>query len=248
MNLQTASFILREHGKDITTDKETEPMDQKTPGQAVCARCGACCSKGGPALHDEDHAIVDSGLLPLTSLYTIRKGELAFDNVSGGLIRLVSEIIKIKTQPDSPACMYFDEANKSCGIYDGRPVECRILECWNTGPVESMYTRNRLTREGVLKNIPWLLELVNTHESECAMGMVQGLVEGREAVDPDAGPRLSELVRYDLHYRELLVEKGGLPSGMMDFLFGQPLADIIPRQFGVKVVRALPKKVHFIST
>jgi len=200
-------------------------------------RCGACCSKGGPALHDEDLGLVDSGNLPLTSLVTVRKGELAVDNVSGGLICLPSEIIKIKSQLNSTACMYFDGSNNTCGIYDGRPVECRVLECWNTGAVENMYDQNRLTREGVLKNIPWLMEVVHTHEAECAMDVVQGLVENREKGDPDAGPRLSELVRYDLHYRELLVEKGGLPSGMMNFLFGRPLPEIIPRQFGVKVVR-----------
>jgi Fe-S-cluster containining protein len=215
-------------------------MNQKTSGQAECARCGMCCSKGGPALHNEDLDVVDSGILPLTSLYTIRKGELAVDNIGGGLICLSSEIIKIKTHVNSTACMYFDGSSSSCGVYDGRPVECRVLECWNTDAVEYLYARNRLTREDVLKNIPWLMELVDTHETECAMGIVKSLVERREKGDPDAGPRLVELVRYDLHYRELLVEKGGLPSEMMEFLFGRPLADIIPRQFGVKVVRALP--------
>lgn len=238
MKIQTASFILREQDKDITTDKEMESMSQKTSDQmAACARCGSCCTKGGPALHDEDFDLVDSGILPLTSLYTIRKGELAVDNVGGGLICLSSEIIKIKTHINSTACMYFDGSSNSCGVYDGRPVECRVLECWNTGPVENMYVRDRLTREGVLKNILWLLDLMHTHEAECAIDIVQGLVERREKGDPAAGPRLSELVRYDLHYRELLAEKGGLPSGMMDFLFGRPLVETIPRQFGVKVVR-----------
>jgi len=238
LNFQTASFILREHDKDITIDKEMESMNQKTSGQITeCARCGICCGKGGPALHDEDRDLVDSGILSLTSLFTIRKGELALDNIGGGLICLPSEIIKIKTHVNSTACIYFDDSNNSCGVYDGRPMECRVLECWNTDAVENLYTRNRLTREDVLENIPWLQELANTHEAECAMDIVKSLVERREAGDPDAAPRLGELVRYDLHYRELLVEKGGLPSEMMDFLFGRPLPEIIPRQFGVKVVR-----------
>ena len=203
-------------------------------------RCGVCCSKGGPALHDEDRVFLESGILPLTSLYTIRKGELVQDNVMGGLIRLPSEIIKIKARPGFPACMYFDGTTNSCGIYAGRPVECRTLECWNTDAVENMYASQRLTREAVLKHIPWLLELVKTHEAECAMDVLGGLVERREKGDPDAGPHLGELVHYDLHYREMPVEKGGLPSEMMDFLFGRPLPEIIARQFGVKVVRVLP--------
>jgi len=75
-----------------------------------CQRCGACCKKGGPALHDEDRSIIEKGGIPLTALYTIREGELARDNVNGGVIRLPAEIIKIKSLEDSKTCMYFDDA------------------------------------------------------------------------------------------------------------------------------------------
>ena len=202
-----------------------------------CQRCGTCCMKGGPALHEDDLRHVDSGAIPLTSLYTIRKGELAYDNVNanGGLVCMPSEIVKIKSRTDSKTCMYFDDANKSCGIYDTRPIECRAMECWNTTGIENIYYKNRLDRNAVLKNISWLLELVTAHESKCSLDRIQAMVNAREAGDHNAASELSEMLNYDSHLRNLVVEKGGLSMEMADFLFGRSLADIIPRQFGVKV-------------
>ncbi len=200
-----------------------------------CQRCGACCKKGGPALHDEDRSIIEQGGIPLTALYTIREGELARDNVNGGVIRLPAEIIKIKSLEDSKTCMYFDDANKSCEIYDTRPIECRAMECWNTKKIEAIYAHTRLTRCLVLEKAGWLTDLVKAHESECALDKIQILVEGREAGDTNATSALMEMVHYDLHYRNLVVEKGKIDPEMLDFLFGRPLSAILSLQFRVKI-------------
>ena len=147
-----------------------KPMDQQGEKPITsCLRCGTCCKKGGPALHHEDKQIIDSGDIGLSSLYTIRKGEFARDNVSGGLIRLTAEIIKIKNRPDDGACVYFNDPGVSCKIYDHRPLECRMLECWNTGPIEKIYAENRLARHVILEKNQWLIELVETHDRECAL-------------------------------------------------------------------------------
>jgi len=205
-----------------------------------CQRCGTCCKKGGPALHDEDKQIIDNGGIPLTSLYTIRKGELARDNVNGGLIRLKSEIIKIKSRPDAGACMYFNDAEASCHIYDHRPIECRTLECWNTQKIAAMYAQNRLTRLVVLKKIDWLKDLVQTHEAECSLDKIQALVNARESGDSRAASELSKTLNYDDHFRKLVIEKGNISSDMLDFLFGRPLFLIIKQQFGIKINRKNP--------
>ena len=56
-----------------------------------CKRCGTCCREGGPALHRVDHDLVASGKIPLKDLYTIRKEELARDNVKGTLQPVVEQ-------------------------------------------------------------------------------------------------------------------------------------------------------------
>ncbi len=200
-----------------------------------CQRCGTCCKKGGPALHDEDKQIIDCGNLPLAALYTIRKGELATDNVSGGIIRLQAEIIKIKSCSDSSACMYFNDEEMSCRIYDHRPVECRTLECWNTKKIEAIYAHTRLTRCLVLEKAGWLTDLVKAHESKCDLKRIQDLAESRESGDSTATCGLIEIVNYDFYLRKLVVEKGKVDPEMLDFLFGRPLSAILRLQFGVKV-------------
>lgn len=203
-----------------------------------CKRCGTCCKKGGPALHVEDQPLIDRGKIPVTSLFTLRKGERAFDNINGGMIQLTEEIIKIKSVPEAADCVYLNQADMSCRIYEHRPVECRTLECWNTGKIKAIYAQTRLTRQLLVQKITWLADLVQTHEHQCSLERIQDLVQDRASDDPAAASRLAEIINYDFHLRHLAAEKGGLPWQMADFLFGRPLADIISKQFGVNVRKA----------
>jgi hypothetical protein len=45
-----------------------------------------------------------------------------------------------------------------------------------------------------------------------------------------------EIFRYDAHVRQLAVEKGGLDSRMLDFIFGRPLAETI-KMFDIQLVK-----------
>jgi hypothetical protein len=45
-----------------------------------------------------------------------------------------------------------------------------------------------------------------------------------------------EILRFDTHVRQLAVEKGGLDSRMLDFLFGRPLAETI-KMFDIQLVK-----------
>jgi len=85
-----------------------------------CQRCGTCCESGGPALHQEDLELVQSGKLPLKDLYTIRKGEMARDNVKGALAPVKSELIKIKGAGRTWTCRYYAVDSKGCSIYEMR--------------------------------------------------------------------------------------------------------------------------------
>jgi Fe-S-cluster containining protein len=205
---------------------------------AECRRCGTCCKKGGPALHVEDKQILESGNILLDCLYTIRKGELARDNVNDSLIRLEAEIIKIKSRPGSSECMFFNDTDMSCGIYAHRPLECRILECWNTAKIKSMYSQTRLTRTLVLEKAEWLQDLVQTHESECDIDKIQRLVNDREAGDADAASALTEKINYDFHLRRVVTEKGNIAPDMLDFLLCRPLNEIVSRQFKIKIQKS----------
>jgi Fe-S-cluster containining protein len=198
--------------------------------QISCRRCGACCLKGGPALHIEDQPLVAQGTIGLRFLYTLREGELALDNVAGGLCPVSDDIIKIMGQGHGWTCVFFDAAAKGCQIYANRPVECRVLKCWDPGQLAAMYSRDRLTRRDLIAGIDGLWELVLDHAQRVPHGRIRRLLAsaGPRGLDPDASAALMAMVRYDLSLRAVVVEKGKARPAQLDFLFGRPLTQTLP--------------------
>jgi len=216
---------------------EAETTTSNQAAQQSCRRCGACCVRGGPALHDPDIAVIHQGGVPLNSLYTIRPGERAYDNVSGGLFQVTRDIVKIKSAEGSRACMYYDDGQKACLIYEARPLQCRLQACWDNNALEGLYASMLLSRRTILENARWLCEMMDAHEEYCHFQPIHELVDRREEGDPEASAKLTEIVNYDAHFRDIAVSKGQVPADILDFLFGRPLARIIEDQFGIKVSR-----------
>jgi len=194
----------------------------------ACDRCGTCCKKGGPALHLSDRPIVDQGLIPSISLFTIRRGELVKDNVKGGLHSTGEEIIKIKGAGGTWTCCYYDELKSGCRIYAHRPVECRLLNCREPQQIERVYANDRLCRKDLLEGVDGLWDLIETHEQRCSYEKLQlmaaeGVCDNRLKKE-DA---ILEIIRYDVHLRRLTAAKGGMDERMLDFIFGRPLTDTI---------------------
>ena len=133
----------RTPAKQLCDSPNPKPID-------ACIRCGTCCTKGGPGFHHADKALIEKGVIHSRYLYTIRKGELAYDNVMQCLAPVADDVIKLKGRDESWICIYYDEDQKACEIYDSRPLECRALQCWDTQPLEAIYDKNRLTRKDLV--------------------------------------------------------------------------------------------------
>lgn len=189
-----------------------------------CRRCGTCCLKGGPTFHVEDRVLIDSGLIPARHLLTLRKGELVNDAIRGCLLPLESEMIKIKGLNRAWTCVFFDKTGPACRIYEHRPLECRILKCWDTREIEAVYRRNRLTRKDLLSEIPALWCLIEDHDRRCSHAMLQKLLDSKSC-GAAAKKKIQEMVEYDRSIRMLVVEKAGVESNMLDFLFGRALPE-----------------------
>lgn len=217
-------------------NKESKKTAKET-GQSGCIRCGTCCEKGGPALHMDDlKTVLDKSISP-ENLYTIRKGEMVYDNVKGGLVKTPQEIVKIKSSQGSKACIYYDEGKKACRIYEIRPLECRIMACWDSGPSEASYTVDRINRESVFGRVDWLMDLIHTHEEKCGYERIEELAEKRLRNHAGAVDELLETVSYDNEMRRVVQGKTGMSAEMMDFVFGRPLEKTIPAQFGIKIMK-----------
>lgn len=199
-----------------------------------CRRCGTCCSKGGPGLHDADLRLVMEKIIEPASLYTIRPGELVRDNVKGGLVYTDSDIIKIRSVPGSSACVFFREKDNACGIYDLRPAECRAMKCVDPSEIIDMHVRSRMHRKDLFGSVAWLWEMIETHEAKCGYEYVNALIERRNKGDAAAADRLSGVVAYDRTIRDVAMEKGALSGGMPDLVFGLPLDIVLENRFGIK--------------
>jgi Fe-S-cluster containining protein len=196
-----------------------------------CIRCGTCCKKGGPCFHLRDKHLIDKGIILSKYLFTIRKGELAYDNVREELLPLSSELIKIKSKNNSSTCIFFNESEKKCEIYKNRPVECKTLKCWDTREIEETYSKNRLTRKDLLFDIEGLWKLVKDHQSRCSYVKIKKMLQNQDNSKNAIKKEILEMIRYDNQIRHLVVKEGGMDSEILDFLFGRPLTVTI-KTFG----------------
>jgi Fe-S-cluster containining protein len=219
------------------TSKSKKPAKAKQEQSiSECKRCGTCCTKGGPSFHHADKALIKDGVIHSKYLYTIRKGEWAYDNVRQRLEPVSSDIIKIKEKNDSWTCIFFDETQSACAIYENRPSECRALKCWDTRELENLYAKKRLTREDLISEIEGLWSLIKDHQQRCNFEIIQKLVNVIKSNPGDVKARLklAEIIKFDTEIRKLVVSTAGLEPEMLDFLFGRPLPRTI-KKMGLKV-------------
>lgn len=209
--------------------------DGKEKSISECRRCGTCCKKGGPSFHRADKALIEKGVIHSKYLYTIRKGEMAYDNVKQCLEPVSSDVIKLKGKGESWTCILFDEKQNACTIYENRPIECRALKCWDTRALEALYARKRLKREDLIADIEGLWSIIKDHQARCDYQTIQKLVK---AIKSDKGGKarrkLAEIIQFDIEIRKLVVTRGGLDEEMLDFLFGRPLKQTL-KNFGLKI-------------
>ena len=197
-----------------------------------CRRCGTCCEKGGPTFHADDRMLIDAGLIPARRLCTLRKGEMVNDSIRGCLLPLESEMIKIKGQNRAWTCVFFDKIGPACCIYEHRPLECRILKCWDTREIEAVYSQNLLTRKDLLSAVPALWSLIEDHDLRCSHVALRKLLDSKSGGAVE-NKTVREMVEYDRSIRMLVVEKAGIESDMLDFIFGRPLSEAIRGRYHV---------------
>ena len=201
-----------------------------------CKQCGTCCRKGGPVLHLEDREILRAGQIQLQHLVTIRKGEMAFSPVTDTLQATDTELIKTAGRGDDWTCCFFNEQTGGCTIYENRPLECRLLQCWDTAPVEAVIARDTLTRTDIIAPDDPLLEFITAHDQACPCSRVTTLVAGLNTTSASKSilAELTELVRRDLNIRAQAVAAFDIPVAVEVFYFGRPFF-VLLSPYGIRI-------------
>jgi Fe-S-cluster containining protein len=198
-----------------------------------CIRCGECCTQSTPSLQADDIPLVLNGHVKNEDLFTIRPGEVVRDNVFKEIRPADEEIIKVRAREGT--CIFYDDSEKACTIYDHRPAQCAALECWDSSGFMRAYSRPKARREDFVED-GVLLGLMREHEKRCAYEIVGSLVGKIESTGEAALEQILEVLKFDYHLRPFVCKKMGIAPNETDFLFGRPLVETIS-QFGLQVVR-----------
>jgi Fe-S-cluster containining protein len=207
----------------------SKEKNQKRIPRDSCIRCGTCCMKGGPALHQEDKNILLAGHVGHQHLITIRKGELAFNPVSGKLEPVPRELIKVQGKGKGWACCFYNKKEASCAIYAHRFIECRLLKCWDTSELISVIGKNTIIRTDIINSDDPIIRVIKTHEQECSYHEVENLISDlSQGTDKSkALAKLTELVHKDLAIRSFAISELELKKEFELFIFGRPLFKVL---------------------
>ena len=203
--------------------------------KTACDRCGTCCRKGGPALHIDDLPLLQQKHLRPSQLISIRKGEPVFSPYSANTEPAETEIVKIKGSAGEWTCLFLQDPKTTCTIYRHRPLECRLLKCWDTADLEEAAGKNLLNRFDIIAAQEPVKQCLEEHEAECSLVNLDRQL--RDLAMPrsrkEALTELSRLVNKDLAFRARACRQYGFDLDLELFYFGRPLF-IILNQVGIE--------------
>ena len=199
-----------------------------------CIKCGECCLKGSPTLEIEDLRLFESGKLGPKDVYTLRKGELVFDNVKEKSFVNDKERIKIRETDKEKHCIFYQKWNKECSIYDDRPLQCRLQECWNPERESSEEQWEPLNRKNLFESIDEVWKVIQKHEENCSHENFSREISRLGATKGQTVDKIIELLSFDSHVREFLGERIGIGNDVLDLFLGRPLTDFL-EYFGLTV-------------
>ena len=200
-----------------------------------CIRCGECCLRSSPSLQLTDAPLVYESVIKRSDLYSVRVGELVQDNIRDELKVTDTELIKVREKESGGGCIFYDDAEKACTIYEHRPVQCKALACWDESEFMRVYAKPKAGRKEIIHD-QTLLRLIDEHEKRCAYAQLDNCVKKIESDGEKAVEKILEILKFDHDIRCLIPEKLGVDSDEMDLILGRPLTETII-MFGLEVVR-----------
>lgn len=218
--------------------EEDKPKRMSFKKKSSCDRCGICCMQSTPSLMKDDLELFISGVLSDENTYTIREGEFV-RATDGTQYESFVEIIKVAEKENSSICIFYDNG---CTIYDKRPVQCRIFNCWETQEIGEGLEQTGLKRRDLFGSVDILMEAIKKHEEKCSFKRLLEVLENIEKGSEDAVDEIIDMLQYDLSLREFLEERLNLKPRSMGLILGRSLIEAI-EDFGIKVVKEKDKYI-----
>ncbi len=192
-----------------------------------CKRCGRCCVKGGPVLHTSDRVLVVDGILSPVDLLTIRRGEPGFDPCHNKVVMLESELIKVRGRDKIGTCKFYDPQRYACLIYDKRPMECRLLKCWDTKELEAVFMRDLLIRRDLVPPGTALFELIERHDLVFDLRKITEILLNSSDSCMGNTSIINKLIEEERCFRQKVIRELSIGEAELDFFFGRPLEEVV---------------------
>ncbi|ACU88411.1 conserved hypothetical protein [Desulfomicrobium baculatum DSM 4028] len=186
-----------------------------------CQRCGTCCEKGGPALHEADLGLLEH--IPMSDVVCLRRGEMAFDPRTQSLQPLSAELMKIRGKDRGWECIYFLSQAKTCSIYSHRPLECRSLFCADTAAVLEAMAVPTLSRQDMVPQESALWDCITDHENNFPVGQALRLAKAETDFAGSICSELDDLIRREIHFRQVLADRVQAADRDLWAYLGRPL-------------------------
>ncbi len=187
-----------------------------------CIKCGECCSKGSPTLTLDDLNLLRKGKIGPNDVFTIRTGEVVSDNRVESTLKNQEERIKIRETADDKTCIFYQKWNRECSIYDDRPAQCRLQECWDPKP-EAFSDLSPLTRYDLLQDTGDIWQIIQRHDERCSHEDFSREISRLGATKGQTVEKILELLSFDHHVREFVTQELGIDGQTLELLFGRPI-------------------------
>jgi Fe-S-cluster containining protein len=198
-----------------------------------CIKCGECCSKGSPTLTLDDVSLLRKGKIGPNDVFTIRTGEVVSDNRVESTLKNQQERIKIRETADDKTCIFYQKWNRECSIYDDRPAQCRLQECWDPKP-EAFSNLSPLTRFDLLQDTGDIWQIIQRHDERCSHEDFSREISRLGATKGQTVEKMLELLSFDHHVREFVTQELGIDGQTLELLFGRSLSDSL-HYYGLEV-------------
>lgn len=198
-----------------------------------CKQCGKCCEQGGPALHTQDVELIRNGQIPVSSLITLRKGELAHNPKTDQVQGISVELVKLIGTGQKWNCVYYNNAD-GCTIYNSRPYACKALKCWDTEEILALVEKDTLDRVMILGEDHPMIPIIAEHERICPCADLAYLQKNYGKLLSSEKKDVEKRVRHDLRFRARIIKDFDLKLNEELFYFGRPLFQLL-HPLGVRV-------------
>lgn len=211
-----------------------------------CLGCGTCCLTSSPTLYAEDLNRIGPEALPRQALYALRPGERVSSAREGATRILDRELIKLRecqtnldkagpdmASPSAPGwgCVFLETSR--CRIYEARPLQCRVLECWSGAHAGGLSDQPRLSRALLLAEDATALALMAEYDHKLPATELTQVLEAAAGGDTEAQKSALAMLEMDHNLRRGVSQRHGYSAEDLDLMWGRP-AVLIARAHGLE--------------